>query len=41
VPIFILVPQVTLQKRLDIEAPAAKWARLLPGRSQPRKSRVR
>jgi hypothetical protein len=31
VPIFILVPQVTLQKRLDIEAPAAKWARRLPG----------
>jgi hypothetical protein len=31
VPIFILVPQVTLTKRLDIEAPAAKWARRLPG----------
>ena len=30
VPIFILVPQVTLQKRLDIEAPAATWARQLP-----------
>jgi hypothetical protein len=29
VPIFILVPQVTLQKRL--EAPATKWARRLPG----------
>jgi hypothetical protein len=31
VPIFILVPQVTLTKRLDIEAPAATWARRLPG----------
>jgi hypothetical protein len=31
VPIFILVPQVTLQKRLDVEAPAATWARRLPG----------
>ena len=31
VPIFILVPQVTLKKRLDIEMPAAKWARRLPG----------
>ena len=30
-PIFILVPQVTLQKRLDIDAPAATWARRLPG----------
>ena len=31
VPIFILVQQVTLQKRLDIETPAATWARRLPG----------
>ena len=31
VPIFILVPQVTLQKRLDIDTPAATWARRLPG----------
>ena len=31
VPIFILVPQVTLKKRLDIEPPAATWARRLPG----------
>jgi hypothetical protein len=31
VPIFILVPQVTLTKRLDIEVPAATWARRLPG----------
>lgn len=31
VPIFILVPQVTLEKQLDIEAPAVKWQRRLPG----------
>jgi hypothetical protein len=31
VPIFILVPQVTLTKRLVFEAPAANWARRLPG----------
>ena len=29
-PIFILVPQVTLQQRLYIETPAATWARRLP-----------
>lgn len=31
VPIFVLVPQVTLKKRLDIEEAARKWARQLPG----------
>jgi len=31
VPIFILVPQVTLKKRLDVEGPATKWAKRLPG----------
>jgi hypothetical protein len=31
VPIFVLVPQVTLKKRLDVEAAARKWARQLPG----------
>jgi len=30
VPIFLLVPQVKLPKRLDIEGPAATWARRLP-----------
>ena len=29
-PIFILVPHVTLKKRLDVEGAAAKWARQLP-----------
>jgi hypothetical protein len=32
VPIFVLVPQVALKKRLDVEGAAAKWARQLPGR---------
>ena len=31
VPIFILVPQVTLKKRLDVDTSAATWARRLPG----------
>jgi hypothetical protein len=31
VPIFLLVPQVRLRKRLDVEGAAQKWARLLPG----------
>jgi hypothetical protein len=29
--VFILVPQVTLRKRLDIEATAARWAARVPG----------
>jgi Family of unknown function (DUF6441) len=31
VPIFVLVPQATLKKRLDVEAAGRKWARHLPG----------
>lgn len=30
-PIFVLVPQVKLRKRLDIDRLARKWQRLLPG----------
>ena len=31
VPIFLLVPQVTLKKRLDVEGAARRWAGRLPG----------
>ena len=31
VPIFILVPQVTIKKRLDIDSAANKWISTLPG----------
>lgn len=31
VPIFLLVPQVALKKRLDVEAAARSWAARLPG----------
>jgi hypothetical protein len=30
VPIFLLVPQVTLKKRLDVDGAARKWAARLP-----------
>jgi hypothetical protein len=30
VPVFLLVPQVTVRKRLDIEGAAQKWIRALP-----------
>ena len=30
VPLFILMPQVTVRKRLDIEGAAQKWIRALP-----------
>ncbi len=30
VPLFILVPQVTVQKRLDVDGAAQKWLRALP-----------
>jgi hypothetical protein len=30
VPLFILVPQVSVKKRLDVEAAAQKWIRALP-----------
>jgi hypothetical protein len=30
VPVFILVPQVTVRKRLDVEGAAQKWIRALP-----------
>jgi hypothetical protein len=30
VPLFILVPQVSVRKRLDVEAAAQKWMRALP-----------
>ena len=30
-PMFLLVPQVTLKKRLDIAAAAEKWADAVPG----------
>jgi hypothetical protein len=30
VPLFILVPQVTVQKRLDVDSAAQKWIRALP-----------
>jgi len=29
--IFLLVPQVTLRKRLDVEATATRWAARVPG----------
>jgi uncharacterized protein DUF6441 len=28
--VFILVPQITVRKRLDIESTAQKWIRVLP-----------
>ncbi len=31
VPIFILVPQVTIKKRLDVDGAANKWISSLPG----------
>lgn len=31
VPIFVLVPQVTLRRRLDVDAIAAEWAGRVPG----------
>jgi hypothetical protein len=31
VPIFILVPQVTIKKRLDVDGAANKWISTLPG----------
>jgi hypothetical protein len=31
VPLFILVPQVSVRKRLDVEAAAQDWTRALPG----------
>jgi hypothetical protein len=31
VPIFLLVPQVTLKKSLDVGGAARKWAGRLPG----------
>jgi hypothetical protein len=30
VPLFILVPQVTVRKRLDVEGAAQKWTAALP-----------
>jgi len=30
VPVFILVPQVTVRKRLDVDGAAQKWVRALP-----------
>lgn len=30
VPIFVLVPQVTVKKRFDVDAPAKKWSDQLP-----------
>jgi hypothetical protein len=30
VPVFILVPQVTVRKRLDVDGGARKWIRALP-----------
>jgi Family of unknown function (DUF6441) len=30
IPIFILVPQVTLKKRLDVEGAAHKWGKAIP-----------
>jgi hypothetical protein len=30
VPLFILVPQVTVRKRLDVDGAAQKWIRILP-----------
>jgi hypothetical protein len=30
VPLFILVPQVSVKKRLDVESAAQKWIRALP-----------
>jgi hypothetical protein len=30
VPVFILVPQVTVRKRLDVDGAARKWIRALP-----------
>jgi len=30
-PIFLLVPQVTLKKRLDVDAAARTWTGRLPG----------
>jgi hypothetical protein len=30
VPLFILVPQVTVRKRLDVDGAAHKWIRMLP-----------
>jgi hypothetical protein len=31
VPLFILVPQVSVKKRLDVDSAAQKWIRALPG----------
>ena len=31
VVVFILVPQITLKKRLDIAGPAQRWASRVPG----------
>jgi hypothetical protein len=31
VPIFILVPQVTVRKRLDVVSAAERWVDRLPG----------
>jgi Family of unknown function (DUF6441) len=31
VPLFILVPQVSVRKRLDVDSAARKWIRALPG----------
>jgi hypothetical protein len=30
VPLFILVPQVSVKKRLDVDGAAQKWIRALP-----------
>jgi Family of unknown function (DUF6441) len=30
VPLFILVPQVTVRKRLDVDGAAQKWIAALP-----------
>lgn len=30
VPLFLLVPQVTVRKRLDVDGAAQKWLRALP-----------
>jgi Family of unknown function (DUF6441) len=30
VPVFLLVPQVTLKKRLDVDGAARRWAGRLP-----------
>ena len=30
VPLFILVPQVSVKKRLDVDSAAQKWIRALP-----------